>query len=137
IDTGATKCVLFEDSLESRVAHANAWPALRGLSAPTLIGAAEARIARIPSIEVETVSGVVSVSDVDAGVMRSDLSRVLSRVTGETIHGVIGYSLFKRFCIAVDYPNRVLWLDPIPRYRDIRPLEYCHVGLQLERKGKA
>ena len=137
IDTGATKCVLFEDSLASRVRHADAWPALRGLSAPTLIGAAEARIARIPSIQVESADGVLSAAGVDAGVMQSDLARVLSRATHETIHGVIGYSMLKRFRVAVDYPNSVLWLDPIPDYRDNRPLEYCHVGLQLERKDGA
>ncbi len=137
IDTGATKCVLFEGTLAPNVRHADAWPALRGLSAPTLIGAAEARIARIPSIEVETASGRLRVDEVDAGVIRSDLSHVLSRVTHETIHGVIGYSFLKRFRVVVDYPNRVLWLDPIPGYRDDRPLEYCHVGLQLERREGA
>lgn len=137
IDTGATKCVLFEDSLASRVRHALAWPALRGLSAPTLIGAAEARIARIPLIQVESVGGALSAAGVDVGVMRSDLSRVLSRATHETIHGIIGYSMLKRFRVAIDYPNLVLWLDPIPDYRDARPLEYCHVGLQLERRGHA
>jgi carboxyl-terminal processing protease len=31
----------------------------------------------------------------------------------------------------------VLWLDPIPGYRDDRPYEYCHVGIQLERRGEA
>ena len=137
LDTGATKCVLFEDSLGARVAHAGEWPALRGLSAPTLIGTAEARIARIPSMELESVGGTLMAVGVDAGVIRTDLSRVLARVTRETIHGVIGYSLLKRFRVAVDYPNRVLWLDPIPGYRDSRPLEYCHVGLQLERRDGA
>ena len=137
IDTGATKCVLFEDSLGARVGHADQWPALRGLSAPTLIGAAEARIARIPSIQVDAAGGPLSTHDVDAGVIRSDLSQLLARVTHETIHGVIGYSMLKRFRVAIDYPNRVLWLDPIADYREPRPLEYCHVGLQLERKNGA
>ena len=137
IDTGATKCVLFEDALAPSVQHADRWPALRGLSAPTLIGAAEARIARVPSIEIYAWGGRFATSDVDVGVIRSELSQVLSRATHETIHGLIGYSFLKRFRVAVDYPNRVLWLDPIPEYRDDRPLEYCHVGLQLERQGEA
>ena len=49
----------------------------------------------------------------------------------------IGYSLLKRFRLVVDYPDRVLWLDPIADYRDDRPLEYCQVGLQLERRDGA
>ncbi len=137
IDTGATKCVLFEDRLAPGVRRADAWPTLRGLSAPTLIGAAKARLARIPSLEIEAAGGRFHARDVDTGVIRSELSEVLSRVTRETIHGLIGYSLLKRFRIALDYPNRILWLDPIPNYRDDRPLEYCHVGLQLERQDGA
>lgn len=137
VDTGATKCVLFENAIETAVQHADRWPALRGLVAPTLIGTAAARIALIPAIEVETARGRLREHAVDVGVMRSELSDVLSRVTHETIHGLIGYSFLKRFRVTVDYPNRVLWLDPIPNYRDDRPLEYCHVGLQLERQRGA
>jgi membrane-associated protease RseP (regulator of RpoE activity) len=137
VDTGATKCVLFEDALEPQVKHAEAWPALRGLSAPTLIGMAEARIARVPEIEIDAVDAPLRLRDVDAGVVRSELGAVLSRVTRRTVHGLIGYSMLKRFRVIVDYPDRVMWLDPIPGYRDDRPYEYCHVGLQLERRAGA
>jgi predicted aspartyl protease len=137
VDTGATKCVLFEDSLAAQVRHAGAWPALRGLSAPTLIGTVTARIARVPTVELESAGGPLRVTGVDVGVLRSELSQVLSHVTHETIHGLLGYSFLKRFRIALDYPNRVMWLDSIPGYQDDRPNEYCHVGLQLERRGKA
>ncbi|MGH7731824.1 MAG: PDZ domain-containing protein [Candidatus Eiseniibacteriota bacterium] len=137
VDTGATKCVLFEDAIQAAVPHAGRWRMLRGLVAPTLIGTAAARIALVPSIEVEAAQGRLRADGVDVGLIRSELSRVLSRVTHETIHGLIGYSFLKRFRVVVDYPNRVLWLDPIPNYRDDRPLEYCHVGLQLERRRGA
>ena len=137
VDTGATKCVLFEDAIETAVRHAGRWPSLRGLVAPTLIGTAAARIALIPVFEIEAARGRLREGAVDVGLIRSELSQVLSRVTHETIHGLIGYSFLKRFRVAVDYPNRVLWLDPIPNYRDDRPLEYCHVGLQLERQRGA
>jgi hypothetical protein len=137
VDTGATKCVLFEDALEPRVEHADAWPTLRGLSAPTLIGTAEARIARVPVMALDAAGGPLRLKAVDAGVLRSELGQILSRVTHETIHGLVGYSFLKRFRVVVDYPDRVLWLDPIPGYRDDRPLEYCHIGLQLERQAGA
>lgn len=137
VDTGATKCVLFEETLDPVVRHARAWPALRGLTAPTLIGTVPARIALVPAVEVEAANGRLREDDVDVGLIRSELSQVLARATGETIHGLIGYSFLKRFRVAVDYPNRVLWLDPIPNYRNDRPLEYCHVGLQFERQDGA
>jgi hypothetical protein len=133
VDTGATKCVLFEETLDAHVRHARSWPGLRGLTAPTLIGTVSARIALVPVVEVEAANGRLREEDVDVGVIRSELSQVLARATGESIHGLIGYSFLKRFRVGVDYPNRVLWLDPIPDYRDDRPLEYCHVGLQFER----
>ena len=38
VDTGATKCVLFEETLDPAARHPRAWPTLRGLTAPTLIG---------------------------------------------------------------------------------------------------
>jgi PDZ domain-containing protein len=137
VDTGATKCVLFEDAIDTAVRHADRWPTLRGLVAPTLIGTAAARIALIPVFEVEAARGRLREAAVDVGLIRSELSKVLSRVTHETIHGLIGYSFLKRFRVAVDYANHVLWLDPIPNYRDDRPLEYCHVGLQIERQRGA
>jgi len=137
IDTGATKCVLFEDALEGMVRRADRWPAIRGLVAPTLVGAASARIARVPSIRLGAMSGRLVVRDVDVGVIRSELSRALARVTAEVVHGVVGYSLLKRFRVGVDYANQIMWLDPIPDYQDDRPFEYCHVGLQFERRDGA
>jgi hypothetical protein len=138
VDTGSTKCVLFEDAIAGVIAHPDEWPALRGLSAPTLIGSAEARIAMVPSIELEAIgAGAARIDRVDAGLIRSDLSQVLSHVTRTTVHGLIGYSFLKRFRLGIDYPHRVLWLDPIPDYRDERPFEYSHVGLQLERRDGA
>jgi hypothetical protein len=135
VDTGATKCVLFEEALGTSVRYAHRWPTLRGLVAPTLIGGASARIARVPVLEIEGARNRLRETEVDVGIIHSDLYRVLSEATGETIHGLLGYSFLKRFRVGVDYPNRVLWLDPIPGYRDDRPLEYCHVGLQLERRA--
>ena len=38
---------------------------------------------------------------------------------------------------AEDYPNRVLWLDPAAGFREDRPYEHSHLGLQLERRDGA
>ena len=58
---------------------------------------------------------------------------------GTSVAGLLGYSYFKDSRIAIDYPNRILWLDPDPHYRgtqrNLRPFEYSHPGLQLECDG--
>lgn len=137
VDTGATKCVLFDGPLRDAVRHSDAWPALRGFTAPTLIGTSDARIARVPMVEIVSVAGRLRAPNVDIGVVGNELGNVLSQATGQTIHGLIGYSFLKRYRVVIDYPHQVLWLDPIPDYRDDRPFEYCHVGIQIERQDGA
>ena len=139
VDTGASKCVFFEESLARLSKSIESWPAVRGLEAPTLVGTAPARIVRPSWLELRTSARAdqkaLRVQGVDAAVIHSELEGVLSSVTGETIHGLIGYSLLRRYRVVIDYPRHVLWLDPIPGYRDERPYEYSQVGIQLERAG--
>ena len=95
---------------------------------------------RIAALELRTAARSTSrplqLSGIDAAVIRSDLQQVLGSVTGETIHGLLGYSVLRRYRVVFDYPRRVLWLDPIPGYKDERPYEYSQVGIQLERAGE-
>jgi len=35
--------------------------------------------------------------------------------------------------VLIDYPARVLWLDPVIEGWNDRPFEYTHVGIQIER----
>ena len=137
IDTGSTKCVLFEEALADFAASTRPWPALRGLQAPTLVGASSARLARVPYLELEAVGRDLRRAGVDAAVMQSPLSGVLSRAVGEPVHGLLGYSFLRHFRATIDYPRHVLWLDPQPGGWDDRPYEYSHVGLQLERRDGA
>jgi hypothetical protein len=131
VDTGATKCVLFEEAFPSTI-DTRRWPSLAGLKAPTLLGLSAARVVRIPILRLEAPSGELAASGVDAAFIRSELSGVLSRVAGETVHGLLGYSFLKRHRVLIDYPNRVLWLTPVLGEWDDRPFEYSHVGIQLE-----
>ena len=137
VDTGSTKCVLFEEALADFAAATRPWPALRGLQAPTLVGASSARLARVPYLELEAMGKELRRAGVDAAVMQSALSGVLSRAVGEPVHGLLGYSFLRHFCVTIDYPRHVLWLDPQPGGWDDRPYEYSHVGLQLERRDGA
>jgi hypothetical protein len=132
VDTGATKCVLFGAALEERVPRAAEWPRLRGLSAPTLLGAAHASIARVPALELPGAGGAVRTRDLDVAVIDGPLGENLSRGTGEPVHGLLGYSFLRRYRVTIDYPHRVLWLEPEARPKD-RPFEYSHVGVQVER----
>ncbi len=133
LDTGASKTVLFEPALARIAPRSASWPALRGLSAPTLFGDDEARIVRVPRIAVEGVTGGVEVRDMDAAVMRGELAEVLERAVGEPVHGLLGYSFLRRFRVAIDFRRLIVWLDPAEVGRDARPYEYSQIGLQVER----
>ena len=135
VDTGATKCVLFDEALSDLVPGSRSWTALRGLSATTLMGASNARLVRIPTIELEAPQRVAC-PDVDAALMKSEISGVLSRAVAEPVQGLLGYSSLRHYDVAIDYRSGILWLDPLKKPADDRPYEYSQVGLQLERRGE-
>lgn len=131
LDTGASKSVLFEPELSRAGVSATDWSMVRGLGAPTLLGVASASVARVPRVEVECPSNAVSTDGLDIAILTSDLGEVLTRVVGEPVHGLLGYSFLRRYHVVIDYSNEVMWLTPRRRWDD-RPYEYSHVGLQLE-----
>ena len=142
LDTGASKCVLFDEAVASADADQLWEPSLEGLVAPTLMGKVATRLARAERIDVGGYAGAqlpvapaVGAPQVDIAVLSSPLSGDLSRVAGEPVHGLLGYSFLRRFRSVCDYPNQMLWLDPVTDFRDDRPYEHTHAGLQLERDG--
>jgi len=137
VDTGATKTALFASALANRAPRFERWRTLLGLTAPTLVGSAEARIARVPMIEVLGDSADVHATQVDVAIIDSPLVDALSADVGEPVHGLLGYSFMRRFRLVIDYPHQVLWLESVPHTYDERPYEYTHVGIQLERRGTA
>jgi len=133
LDTGATKTVLFTPAIAQPVRHEDRWKKLEGLSAPTLFGSEDASIARIPEIALKVPGGSVRRADVDVAMLGGTLGALLSRATGRTVHGLLGYSFLRHFQVCIDYPHRVLWLERLtPEWND-RPFEYSHPGLQIER----
>jgi len=134
LDTGSTKCVLFERSLSRIPAHAK-WKAVHGLTAPTLLGSASASIARVPRFALDSAGDGAEIAGLDVALIQSPLAQQLSGAVGQRVDGLLGVSFLARFEVAIDYPHRILWLDPIRPWKDPRPYEYCHVGLQLERRG--
>ena len=137
LDTGATKTALFAHALSRRAPAFERWPSLRGLAAPTLLGAPEARLARVRALIVGRGRVMVRGTDVDVAVLDSPLEAALSEEVGQPVDGLLGYSFLRRFRVVIDYPHRVLWLTPVSHAFDERPYEYSHVGLQLERRGEA
>lgn len=132
VDTGATKTVLFAPALARAVRNAARWPRLEGLSAPTLFGAEDAAMVRVPRIALRLPGGSVRQDSVDAAMLEGGLGALLTRATGRTIHGLLGYSFLRHFAVVIDYPHRVLWLERRPASGEAR-FEYSHPGLQVER----
>jgi len=133
-DTGATKCALFTDG--ARGATTGWGPAIHALETPTLLGKSTASLVRAARVEVRSRVGdaAIRVPDVDVLLVDSPLGRELSRVAGETVSGLLGYSFLRRFRVVCDYPHRVLWFDPVANFHDDRPYEHSHAGIQLERR---
>jgi hypothetical protein len=132
VDTGATKSVFFREALDRHVPGWTTWPAMRGLSGRTLVGDSRTRIVRVPEIRLDARGDDVLRSDMAAAVIEGDLGRMVSLTVGEPIDGLLGYTFFKHFRVALDYAGRRMWLDPAHGAVPDRPHEYCHVGLQLE-----
>ena len=133
LDTGATKTVLFTKAIE-RSRGSRGWPQLRGLSAPTLYGSENTYVTRIPRLAVTGAGEAASADGVDAAVMESDLETALSQAVERPVDGLLGFSFLRRFRITIDYPHRILWLEPVAVGRDQRRDEYSHVGVQIERR---
>lgn len=133
LDTGATKTVLFTGAF-ARSHGSQGWPQVRGLSAPTLYGSENAYVARVPRITVIGPGESAGADGVDAVVMESDLEKALSQAVERPVDGLLGFSFLRRFRVTIDYPHRVLWLEPIAVGRDQRRYEYSHVGVQIERR---
>ena len=133
LDTGATKTVFFEKALR-RLRGDHRWKELRGLSAPTLYGSEATYLSRVPVISLGEGSSTVTARDVDVAVMESRLESALSQAVRQPVDGLLGYSFLRRFRVTIDYPHRLLWLEPIEVGRDQRQYEYTHIGVQVERR---
>jgi hypothetical protein len=136
VDTGATKSVFFRAALDRRLPGWKAWPALRGLGAPTLTGDEDAELVRVAGVELRAPGGNVARSGMDAAVLAGSLGEVLTDDVGEPVDGLLGYSFFKHYRIALDFPRGLLWLDPSRGDVVDRLEEYSHPGLQLESVGE-
>lgn len=137
LDTGATKTVLFTGPLGRAVPGATRWRKLEGLSAPTLFGSESAAMAMVPAIELRVPGGRIRRDEMDAALLGGQLGPLLSRATGRTVFGLLGYSFLRHYRVCLDYPHRVLWLEPLVPAWDDRPFEYSHPGIQIERVSGA
>jgi hypothetical protein len=136
VDTGATKSVFFRAALDRRLPGWKAWPALRGLGAPTMTGDEVAELVRVTGIDLRTPGGNVFRSGMDAAVIAGGLGEVLADGVGEPVDGLLGYSFLKHYRIVLDFPRGWLWLDPSRGDVMDRIEEYSHPGLQLESVDK-
>jgi hypothetical protein len=137
VDTGATRCVLFEESIRTELERHRSWRAMEGLRAPTLFGDEEGRIASVPLIAIEIPGGTIREENVETVMIGGPLAGALSSVVGQKIHGLIGYTLLSRYRLGIDYVNETLWLDPMPEGWEGRPHRDSQIGIQIERRSGA
>jgi hypothetical protein len=132
LDTGASKCTLFEDVVAPLVSTSGWKPEIHGLAAPTLLETSAARLCRVKRIEVRGATGIAQAGQIELALIRNPLAEELKTLAGEPVHGLLGYSFLERFRVACDYPHRVLWLDPTPDINDSAQ-EPAQIGLQFDR----
>jgi hypothetical protein len=135
LDTGASKCVVFEDVVEPLAAVSRWRPQVRGLRAPTLAGVSGARLSVARRVELRGAARTAVAEGVEMALLRSAIARQLEQAAGEPIHGLLGYSFLQRFRMACDYPRQVLWLDPVPGAERDPAGKRGHVGIQIEQSG--
>ncbi len=136
LDTGATKTVLFERWLAKVGNPEREWHALKGLRAPTLYGDVPLRLVRVPRLSLLGGTRPLTVDRMDAGVIQGGLAEALNRALDRDIAGLLGFSFTRRFRLAIDFRERVLWWSPRSVGTDHREFEHSSVGLQLKRDTK-
>jgi membrane-associated protease RseP (regulator of RpoE activity) len=136
LDTGATKSVLFEPAFSESVDATRTWRSLKGLIAPTLLGASAARLVLAPAVELEASDGKSPVlrTDVDCAAVETSIGITISGAVHRPVSGLLGYSFFRGGCLGLDFTNGVVWIDPA-KHAHSRRYEYSQVGIQLERSG--
>jgi len=134
VDTGSNACVVLDDGLRARTRTSGSWPRLRGLSVATLYGVAGGSATRLPRLELTGgpapvgLDGVYTMVVGDGSVLAD-----ASRAYGEPVHGLLGGTFLARYRIAIDYPNRILWLDADAGATAPPPAPVSPVGLQVRR----
>jgi predicted aspartyl protease len=136
LDTGASSCLVFDDVVAERVAHARAWAWLHDVPHHTMLGTSRMNATVVPRLELIEASRPLAVSRVDVGV---GPRRALPDIEGtlpERIHGLLGETFLARFRIVLDYGNQIVWLERRPAMEH-RAFREAHVGLWLERRWGA
>lgn len=133
VDTGASTSCLFEDAVASRVSRIDQWPRLEDVAVTTVLGRFREDVILLPVLELVGASAPLRVDRVEAGVgARRSLPDIAAELPVD-MHGLLGNSFLRRFRLALDYANQVIWLDPTaaPSEHDSR---LAGVGLTIEHR---
>ncbi len=133
LDTGATKTVFFERALANAGHPERAWRALKGLRSPTLYGETALQLVRVPRLTLHGGERPLSVDQMDAGIIQGGLAEALNRALDRDIAGLLGHSFTRRFRLAIDFREQVLWWSPRSVSTDLREHEHSSIGVQLVR----
>ncbi len=114
LDTGAETSILTEDIFGSFLGLNYVREMV--LQGPGLIDSIEARVAA--NVKMALPGGIVG-HGLNMLVLKEDYLQ-LNKNLGEDIYGIIGYDLFKRFVVEIDYDERVIIFHDPNKYRPRR-----------------
>ena len=112
VDTGASACAIFDDAVAEQIGRADRWPRLRDMPFHTVLGERRMDLVVAPRLTLIGASTPVSEPAVEVGLTARRSLPDLQGELPDPVHGLLGYSFFRRFRLVLDYADEVLWLTP-------------------------
>ncbi len=112
IDTGASACAIFADAADTRVGHVGRWPKYPDMPFRTVLGESRTDLVLLPRLTLPGAIGLVSERAVEASLPSRHALPDIEGELPDPVHGLLGYSFFRRFRLVIDYSDEVLWLSP-------------------------
>lgn len=128
VDSGASLGAVPE-SVFTQIDTAAPRPALEGFYTPAAIGTFWSKLSTVGKIEV----GGLAVEHLSIRTIGDGAIPVSSSVPGPLL-GVLPTDYLKHFLVTVDYPGKILRLDPVTGLDSEEPTRFFTVGIGLESK---
>jgi predicted aspartyl protease len=128
VDTGATATVYFKNRIEQCCPDYKSWVSSPGWVEATFLGKQVADLYEMPEFHV----GNIGIEPMIIVVTEAGLLGLgLNIISGEPLHGVIGYSFLKQFRVTFDYPRKQMILEPYEYYIERFPHMFDSVGFMI------
>jgi len=128
VDTGATASVYFKNRIEEFHPDYVTWPASLGWQEATFLGKMNVDLYKMPEFHM----GNIGIENMVTVVMEAGILGLgLNLISGDPLHGVIGYSFMKHFRVTFDYPRKKIILEPYEYYKERFPYMFDSVGFMI------